>query len=718
LRLNISDSSTFGDLAAQCRDSARDLIALAADQVALEIQASNLLNYPLGSPMLVITFQQAHIAVRICSSTHEAGEMLSQLAKGMEILADSSAHHSTASIWSPDLLSDDDREVILDRCRGRQVPFSEDSIAELFEKRAKLMPQDTALIYEDVHFSYQELNHLTIRLSNFLREIPVVPGTLVGTCLGNSVEAVVSMLAILKLGAAYVLLDPHQPPERLSSVIKDARLQVVITESTVSSSVSMEGVFVLDLDECSESIDKQPTYDLDNSMPKSGFETVAYVSYTSGSTGTPLGVLNVQGSILNGLNEALFDAKNKGEVCCISGSLNIGFQALGLFLPLLLGVTLVLLSETEYKDIILLARAIERYRVTTIVLPTTVLRQLLTLGQRIAESFRSIRIIQVGGSSVTAELVESATKLFPWIELRKAWGTTELGGLATKGIADAGPSIGRPVSNTRVYVLDQALRLVPVGAVGELCIAAPHLALGYVNQSDLTAARFVTDPFTNEMRLPMLRTGDLGRLTTVGEFEFLGRKDDQVKVRGYRVQPSEIENCLSRHTAVLESVVLAREYDGESRLIAWIVPKDAAKCTSITLRAYLLERLPSYMVPSSFVSLDYLPLTEGGKVDRRLLPDPEPDRPELPSKYAGPSNAEEQFLVAVWSELLGLSIVGIHDHFLELGGDSLFAVQLMSRMWDHYDLELPVLALYENPTIAELAVAIRQMQDSTSATDS
>ena len=315
---------------------------------------------------------------------------------------------------------------------------------------------------------------------------------------------------------------------------------------------------------------------------------------------------------------------------------------------------------------------------------------------------------------MTPELVKETRRLLPGVDLRKAWGFTELGGMATQGQATPDRRVGRPVANTRVYVLDNDLQPVPIGAIGELCVAAAHLARGYLDRPELTAARFLTDPFQLPDKVPLYRTGDLGRLNWDGTIDFLGRRDHQVKVRGYRVHLGEVEAALLSHAGIAEAAVVLQATEEHERLLAYVARKPSSQVPEAELRAHLSQRLPQYMVPAFISFLTSLPLTDSGKIDRQALPAPVTE-PSMTPEYSAARDDIERFLVHVWSASLGLPSLGIHDHFLELGGDSIFAVHVVAQVWDELKIELPVMALFEYPTIAQLAAVISERLRATTA---
>lgn len=625
---------------------------------------------------------------------------IAQFARHVEVLIRELAANREAVVSDVQLLTDEERRRIVEEWNDTARPNSDAAIPELFVAQVKKNPDRTAIIHGRDQLTYRQLNERANRLAHYLGKRGVGPEVFVGFCFDNSIEAIVAVLGILKCGGAYIPLDPSHPLRRLREIVDHDGIRIILTHSKTRKSVPAGIGLIVDLDEAAAEIAQES--DADSSSGCTA-DSAAYVIHTSGSAGQPKAVIGIHRSVVNGLHETLFDRNGNDEVNCLGGSLTIGFQILGLFLPLLSGVPLVILSITQYRDPLLLADAVNRYKITSLVLPTPSLRQLLGLGVRATSRLQTIRTFMVGGSLVTPDLVEGVARTFPNARLYKAYGSTEIGGIATKGIARVGNSVGKPIANTSVYILDKHKKLVPIGVAGELYVGGAHFARGYLNEPDLTAAYFMKNPFAERPGERLFRTGDLARYRSDGEVEFLGRMDDQVKIRGFRVQPGEIEAVLSGHERVREATVWVRDFEGQQQLVAYVVANPPGLPTVSELRDFIGKRLPEYMIPSAFVFLERLPMTSSGKVDRSALPQPAPLRPAVDSQYAPPSNEVEAFLVEVWKGLLKLDRIGIHDDFLDLGGDSLFAVQVTSQIWERYAFEMPVELMFERRTIAALA---------------
>jgi acyl-CoA synthetase (AMP-forming)/AMP-acid ligase II len=340
-------------------------------------------------------------------------------------------------------------------------------------------------------------------------------------------------------------------------------------------------------------------------------------------------------------------------------------------------------------------------------IPTPSLRQLLSLGTRVTSRLHRLRMVMAGGAFLSPDLIRAFRELLPQARLLKAYGSSELGGLATKGPATEGNSVGKAVANTKIYILDEDLNPVPPGVPGEIYVSANHLARGYLNQPEMTADKFLLDPFSARPKSRILRTGDLGRFTLDGDVEFLGRTDDLVKVRGYRIYLAEVESVIREHQSISDLALAVREIDKESRIVAYVVRQGETRLSATELRRFLEDRLPNYMVPSIFVFVDSIPRMISGKADLLALPAPGSGRDDIESEHAEPSDPVESFLIDQWRSILGFDAIGINDHFLELGGDSVFASLVASRVWERFGIELEQVTLFDHPTIAEYAAEIR-----------
>jgi amino acid adenylation domain-containing protein len=580
-------------------------------------------------------------------------------------------------------------------------------IHQLFEDQVERTPEAVAVVFEGEQLTYQELNRRANQLAHHLQDLGVEPEVGVGICVERSLQMVAGLLGILKAGGAYIPLDPAYPKERLAFMLEDSQVPVLLTQQRLLKDLpEYEGrVVCLDTDweiiaqgnEATPICEVQPA-------------NLAYVIYTSGSTGRPKGVLGTHQAAINRFNwmweRFPFEA---GEICCQKTSLSFVDSLWEIFGSLLQGIQTVLIPDEVLKDPHRLLHTLAALQVTRIVLVPSLLRVLLNTDIDLQKQLPNLKYWTSSGEVLSLELLKRFQERMPQSRLINLYGSSEVAADATccdlknwKTLACV--PIGRPIANTQVYLLDAFLQPVPIGVPGELYVGGNGVARGYLNRPELTAERFIPDPFSHEPGARLYKTGDLARYLSDGTLEFLGRLDHQVKIRGFRIELGEIEAVLSQHSEVRETVVVAREDSlGDKRLAAYIVAKPGQAPAITSLRSLLKEQLPEYMVPSAFVLLEALPLTPNGKVDRQALPLPNQVRLAAEQVYFVPYTPIEEMLAGMWSQLLNVDQVGIHDSFYGLGGHSLLAIQLMSRVRDTFQVELPLYALYENPTVAGLA---------------
>ncbi|MET8543337.1 amino acid adenylation domain-containing protein [Kitasatospora sp. NPDC004799] len=604
-----------------------------------------------------------------------------------------------------EVLGEAERELVLrgwnDTARG--VPAV--TLPELFEAQAARTPGAVAVSDAAGSLSYAELNERANRLAQLLVEGGVGPEDLVAVCLPRSTELVVSLLAIGKTGAAYLPLDPDYPVERLAATVADSGPVVLLTTTRVGAAAKVaEGVRRIDLDATGtvEALVAQAA--ANPQRPGHRPESPAYVIYTSGSTGRPKGVVVTQAGLVNYVVRCVEAYPEVGGLTVLHASVSFDAGVTGLYGALVCGGEVVVAALDDALPGVLGGRRPSFMKVTP-----SALAVLDSLGDVVSPSGR----LMVGGEAVQAAAVAQWRERHPGVAVVDHYGPTE----ATVGCTDfllpeeldgsEVVPIGRPMWNTRAYVLDAALRPLPVGVPGELYIAGVQLARGYLGRPDLTAERFVACPFGAEGER-MYRTGDLARWRADGTLDYLGRTDDQVKVRGFRIELGEIESALLARPGIAQGVVVVREdVPGDKRLTAYAVPAAGAGVDPAEVKAALATVLPDYMVPSAVVALDALPLTVNGKLDRRALP--APDRTaELEASYRAPRTSEETLLCEAFAEVLGLERVGIDDSFFELGGHSLLATRLVSRIRSALEVELPLRAIFESPTVAGLSSHINR----------
>jgi amino acid adenylation domain-containing protein len=568
---------------------------------------------------------------------------------------------------------------------------------QYFEAQAAASPEAVAIIYGEEQVKYGELNQRANRLAHHLRSLGVGPETLVGVLLERTPELILALLGILKAGAAYVPLDTALPDARLSFLLADTEARVVLTQQSLAARLAGASTQVVCLDGAAEEIERQSDA---NPLTEVSEENLAYVIYTSGSTGQPKGVAITHGSASALLvwAQAVF-SPDQLQFTLAATSISFDLSVFELFLPLSVGTCIVLARNA--LELPTLAAATQVTLINTV---PSALTELLRLRAIPA----SVQTINLAGEALRAELVD---ELYEQTQVAAVWnlyGPTEDTTYSTAALMAkerSGPvTIGRPIGGTRAYLLDQALEPVPLGVTGELYLSGAGLARGYLNRAELTAQCFVPDGLSGAAGARMYRTGDLGRYRESGEIEYLGREDQQVKVRGYRIELGEIEAALSEDEGVRAVVVLAGDEE-DRRLVAYVVPaKEPRVGLGPELRQRLREKLPEYMVPSVFVELAELPLTANGKIDRKRLPRVEEQpRAEPAETYVGPRNAIEEMVATVWSQVLHLEQLSVHDNFFTLGGHSLLATQITSRIANTLKVQLPLRLLFERPTVAELA---------------
>jgi amino acid adenylation domain-containing protein len=617
-------------------------------------------------------------------------------------------------IGSIELLSPQERRQLLVEwnATGREVDTS--TLPALFEAQVDRSPRATALVFEQSSLSYTELNARANRLAHCLISRGIGPEQLVAIALPRSLEMVVALLGVLKAGAAYLPLDPDYPPQRLTSMLEDAQPACVLATAQLAQQFSDNVIPVLlpDAPEMIERLAQCPATnpcDAERVRPLNA-QNPAYVIYTSGSTGAPKGVVISQGSLTNFLwaMRALFPLQQHDRLLAVT---TIGFDiaALEVFVPLISGARVLIAPRQTVQDPPALARMIKNTG-------TTILQATPTLWNAVladnGQDLSGLRML-VGGEPLSSRLRHRLCHLGG--ALINLYGPTETTIWSTAmdltmDQSEAGaPSIGRPIWNTQIYLLDGNLRPVPVGVAGELYIAGAGLARGYLNRPALSAERFVADPY-GETGSRMYRSGDLARWRTDGVLEFLGRTDQQLKVRGFRIEPGEIEAALERHPAVARAAVIGRrDSEGGQQLVGYVVPADSETADPALLRSYLSQRLPGYMVPAAIIMLDALPLTANGKLNIKALPAPDFAAGKSNGRRS-PRTPQEEILCGLFAGVLGLERVGIDEDFFALGGHSLLVTRLLGRIRAALEVELPIRSVFETPTVAGLAQRLNGAQ--------
>jgi amino acid adenylation domain-containing protein len=604
-----------------------------------------------------------------------------------------------------ELLGEAERALVLEAWNDTAAEVPADRcIHALFEAQAARTPDAVAVVLDDDSLTYRELNERANRLAHHLAHLGAGPEARVGICLERSLEMVVAMLAVLKAGAAYLPLAPSYPADRLSYMLEDSGASLLVTQASLRGLLAADGVRIATVDADAETIAAEPA-----EAPRTPLnaENTAYVIYTSGSTGRPKGVQ------VTHANAASFFAAMDGRVGgTIPGTwlavtrISFDIHVLELLWTLARGFKVVLYPDVEQaREEVTIERQIRRHGVTHLQCTPSLAAMLIAASG--VQALSGLERLLLGGEALPAELAARITGVLPG-GLVNMYGPTETTVWSTTHrVADAagGVPIGRPIANTRVYVLDAALHAVPARIPGELYIGGAGVTRGYLGRPGLTAERFIPDPFAADPGMRLYRTGDRARWRPEGTLEYLGRLDEQVKIRGFRIEPGEVEAALAAYPGVREARVVAREEQpGEKQLVAYVVggvDRDA-------LRAHVRRSLPEYMVPSAFVFLDALPLTPNGKLDRKALP--APDFAPAQERYAAPRTPTEEVLAEIWAETLRLERVGVEESFFDLGGHSLLATRVVSRVRQVFGVEVPLRALFEGPTVAELARRVEEMR--------
>jgi len=591
-------------------------------------------------------------------------------------------------------------------------------VHELIEARAKETPKAIAVEHDSAGLTYEEMNRKANQLAHYLESLGVGPNIIVGVCLERSFEMIIALIAVLKAGGAYLPLDPSYPKSRLTFMLEDARVRVLLAQSSLRDQLPEAAVQRVFVDKDWDAISSNPTADPVN---KASGEDLAYIIYTSGSTGKPKGVMIRRHSLENFVESVSREyAITSADRILQFASINFDASAEEIYPCLTRGATLVLRSDEMIGSISLFLEKCRDWQLTVLDLPTSYWHELtLELEHELLIIPESVRLVIIGGERAQPELLRAWHRhVKPTVRLLNTYGPTEATVVATICDATRPPEgnipmrevpVGRPIANTQVYILDRNLQAVPAGVSGELHIAGEGLAAGYLNRTDLTAEKFIANPFAGDDQARLYKTGDLARYLPDGNIEFLGRIDRQCKIRGFRIEIGEIESELKKHTAV-KHVHVTTSHDGRSqaRLIAYVVTIDGASCSVGEIHEHLKVNLPDYMVPSAVVILDALPFLPSGKVDAGALPEPDLTR-SLQNTHVAPRNHVEEILCGIWAHVLKVSQVGIYDNFFEMGGHSLLLLRVISKLEETLKVKLPFRQFFVTPTIAEIGTVVEAL---------
>lgn len=681
-------------------------------QVSAVLEQSNL---PL-TIMVVPTTSQILIRILYSCDRFDAATV-KQIAGHLRSALDAIATNPYYTVREVPILTIPERKQLLEDWNDTEQTIAlNESLTDLFEDQCARTADAVALQYEGARITYAELNAQSNRLAWHLKMLGVGSEVLVGICMDRSVDFYVALLATFKAGGAYLPLDPKYPKERLEFILKDAGVRLVLTQKRFAPALRTKRRKVFSVDAGAASLRKYPTTNLRSEIFS---QQLAYVIYTSGSTGKPKGALGLHSATLNRFawmwHKYPFAV---GEVCCQKTSLGFVdsiWETLG---PLLRGVPVVIVPEDEVKDCEQFIELLSANNVSRLVLVPSLLSVMLETGTNLASRLPALRCCVCSGERLPLELVHDFREKLPHVLLLNLYGSSEVAADVTyyevsKRAHLSSVSIGRPIANTQVYILNADFQPVPIGVPGELFVGGLGLARGYLNRPELTALKFVPDPFSNWPGARLYRTGDIAQFLPDGNVDYIGRVDNQVKIRGYRLELGEIEAVLAEHPAVNQVVVTAHGSTAlDKQLVAYIVAGSKPAPSSIELRRFLKSKLPEYMMPAIFISLDSMPLTPSGKVNRQALPRPDDAGQRAERIILAPRNATEQSLTNIWSKILGRNSAQISmddNFFVDLGGHSLLATQLVSRVRTAFKVELSLRHLFESPSIEALAQEIDGM---------
>lgn len=636
-------------------------------------------------------------------------EDIERLAAQFQTLLSSAINNPEIAIAQLEILSPQERQQLVDEFNNtKTAPSPYQCIHHWIEAQANSTPNNIAVVFGNQHLTYKELNAKANNLANHLASLGVKPETVVALCVERSLDMMVGILGILKAGAAYLPLEPSLPKAALAFRLQDAQVSVLLTQKRLVEKMNFQvQVVLIDAD-----ISDSPQ---GNILKPVTPENLAYVIYTSGSTGKPKGVAVEHRQIVNYVNGILekLDLPEVASFAIVSTfAADLGNTAI--YSALCAGGCLHIISQERATNPVALAEYCDRNTIDCLKIVPSHLSALLAsgYGKQIIPRQRLI----LGGEACSWDLIKQVQQHAPECQVINHYGPTEttVGVLtyavevSSNFISETVP-LGRPLTNTEIYLLDAYLQPVPIGVLGEIYIGGDSVARGYLNQPEITAEKFIHHPFSQNPTAKLYKTGDLALYHHDGNIEFIGRIDDQVKLHGFRIELGEIESVLRQYQQVQEVVVLAREDElGQNRLVAYIVPQQQSKIDLQELRNFLKQQLSEFMMPSNFIQLKALPLNSNGKIDRKALPAPDKIRPELEVDYIAPQNEVERIIAQIWQEMLQVEKVGIYDNFFELGGHSLLIIQLTSKLQSVFSRTIPVTDIFKNPTIHYLGNYITQ----------
>jgi amino acid adenylation domain-containing protein len=738
LRINLQEASTFADALACARDAVLDAHAHGDVPIEMLIERLKPVRSLRRSPLFQVAVVQHNASDEPIGPIHGGGavhdltwyvrdvagelessleyrddlylgDTISQIAAHLEIVLRAAVANPRVKLSEISMLTAEERLQVVERFNATDVALDLPTFPARFERQAAISSANCAVRCNGVEFTYGALNGRANQLARHLRSMGVGPRVTVGVCLDRSFELLVALLAISKAGGCYVPLDPDFPAQRLTFMLADSGATTLVTAGAIVAKLQIpEGVQIVNFAAIARVLDDLHPADLDPADldPAASTEDPAYVIYTSGSTGKPKGVAVSHRALSNFLGAMqIAPGMSSTDVLAAVTTISFDIAALELYLPLAVGARIELVPRETAANGAGLALLLAASGATLVQATPVTWRMLVEAGWRGPPGFRAL----CGGEALPLDLADLLLDRSE--ELWNLYGPTETTIWSTAGrvVSGAAPvSIGRPIANTRVYILDREGRAAPLGVPGEICIGGAGVAIGYHNRPELTAERFISDPFSPQQGGRLYRTGDLGRWARDGLLHHLGRIDSQVKLRGARIEPGEIEAALCSHPSVRQAVVAALEAEpGNVRLVAYVTCQFGEDPTSSELRSHLRRQLPEYMVPSLIVTLDSIPLTQNGKINRTALPNPFENSLRDPSKHEPPAPGMEQVMAEIWQEILKVERVGAEDNFFELGGDSLRTLRVAAMLENRTGSRIDPRALFLQ-TLRQIAASAKR----------
>jgi len=685
-----------------------------------EVQSLETTNYPLTLGVVVNT-NQLKLIMSYTVSRFEADTVSRMMGHLKTLLEGMITQPETRKLGEIPLLTEAEQQQLLAwNETAANYPRGNKTLVALFEEQVDKAPEAIAIVFEEQLMTYRELNTKANQLAHYLQSLGVKPEVLVGICVERSLEMIIGILGILKAGGAYVPLDPAYPAARLTFMLEDAQVPVLLTQSHLKAQLPNTTAQVINLD--AEAFSLSST---DNPSSEVGPDNLAYVIYTSGSTGKPKGVMIEHHAIADHCRvfQSYYQLVSSDRVLQFA-SLSFDSSVEEIFSTLTAGARLIVRGNTVWTITDFSQKVIEN-GMTVVDIPVAYWQQWLRETVQLPDSVlnNSLKLVGVGGDMMRPEMLHLWWQTpMNSIRLINAYGPTEATVTTTafeitsqfnKGTPHQKIPIGRPLANKMVYILDTYNNPVPIGVPSELHIGGTGLARGYLNRPELTAEKFIKNPFSDDPDARLYKTGDLARYLPDSNIEFLGRVDNQIKIRGFRVELGEIEKVLAQHPLIRENVVIVHEVSQtDKRLVAYIVPNKGQLIENTELSSFMSERLPDYMIPSAWVTLEALPLTPTGKIDRRALSQLSIEQLSSEERsLVAPRDALEFELAQIWEDILNIRPIGMHDNFFELGGHSLLAISLMTQIGTHFGKHLPLATLFQGATIEQLANLLRQQSD-------